>query len=120
MHYAILKNNVCVGVNNLPLEQSNLSEGEAQIQIEDQIADPVGLLGKTYVNGKFVETEKTAQEKQAEENLRQRLLLSNTDWKVIRHRDQLDLGIPTSLTDAEYQVLLEERQKARAAVVTIS
>lgn len=39
--------------------------------------------------------------------------LINTDWKVIRHRDQLALGIPTTLCQAEYEDLLEKRQNAR-------
>ena len=43
--------------------------------------------------------------------------LSSTDWKVIRHRDQLAANIPTKLTDEEYQELLKQRQKARDSVV---
>lgn len=39
--------------------------------------------------------------------------LNTTDWKVIRHRDQLALGIPTELCQAEYEDLLERRQRAR-------
>lgn len=46
-----------------------------------------------------------------------RLFLISTDWKVIRHRDQVDNGLPTSLTDAEYQELLDARQEARGKVV---
>lgn len=41
--------------------------------------------------------------------------LAATDWKVARHRDQVDSGQPTSLTEAEYQALLVERQAIRAA-----
>lgn len=43
--------------------------------------------------------------------------LSDTDWQVIRHRDQLDAGDPTSLTDQEYQQLLLGRQQARDNVI---
>lgn len=39
--------------------------------------------------------------------------LSETDWLVARHRDQLELGIETSLTNEQYQKLLEDRQAAR-------
>lgn len=42
--------------------------------------------------------------------------LDDTDWKVIRHRDQLALGTETSITTEEFQVLLEERQQARERV----
>jgi hypothetical protein len=44
--------------------------------------------------------------------------LKDTDWKVIRHRDQLALGIKTSLSDEEYLKLLQQRQDAREKVIT--
>lgn len=50
-------------------------------------------------------------------NLEARRFLYDTDWKVIRHRDQLDLGIETSLTNEEFQELLMQRQEARERVM---
>jgi hypothetical protein len=41
--------------------------------------------------------------------------LDSTDWKVTRHRDQVELGLTTSLTDEEYLNLLQLRQKWRNA-----
>lgn len=43
--------------------------------------------------------------------------LDSTDWKVLRHRDQQDLGLPTSLTAEEFQDLLRQRQMAREAII---
>ena len=43
--------------------------------------------------------------------------LSDSDWKVLRHRDQLELNIPTSLDHGEYEKLLEDRQNARDSIV---
>ena len=40
--------------------------------------------------------------------------LNNTDWKVIRHREQLELGIETSLSAEEYLSLIIERQNKRS------
>ncbi|MBU0514216.1 MAG: hypothetical protein KJ621_05535 [Proteobacteria bacterium] len=40
-------------------------------------------------------------------------LLSRTDWKRTRHRDQLDAGAATDLTDTEYQDMLAARQDLR-------
>lgn len=37
--------------------------------------------------------------------------LNNTDWKVLRHIRETELGIETSLSAAEYIKLEEERQK---------
>jgi hypothetical protein len=43
--------------------------------------------------------------------------LADTDWKVLRHRDQQELGIATSLTAEEFQDLLQQRQMAREAII---
>lgn len=39
--------------------------------------------------------------------------LKDTDWKVIRHRDQVEMGVPTSMTAEEFAQLLADRQAAR-------
>lgn len=39
--------------------------------------------------------------------------LNETDWKIIRHKEQQDLGIETSLTENEYLNLIKERQNRR-------
>lgn len=49
--------------------------------------------------------------------VRMRWALSQSDWKVIRHRDQIDAGATTSLTDEEYQQLLTDRQLWRDAII---
>jgi hypothetical protein len=45
-----------------------------------------------------------------------RQLLADTDWKVMRHRDQLDAGVPTSITAEEFAQLLVDRQTARDSI----
>jgi hypothetical protein len=42
--------------------------------------------------------------------------LKETDYKVTRHRDQVDLGCPTKLSAEEYMQLLLERQTAREKI----
>lgn len=39
--------------------------------------------------------------------------LAKTDWIVIRHRDQIEGNFTTSLTQAEYEQLLIDRQYIR-------
>lgn len=39
--------------------------------------------------------------------------LINTDWLVIRHRDELDLGVATTITNEEYIKLLNYRKYLR-------
>jgi hypothetical protein len=59
----------------------------------------------------------TAQVEQENINQEARQFLSSTDWKVLRHNDQVALGVTTSLTQEEFQLLLNERQLARQRVV---
>ena len=46
--------------------------------------------------------------------------LNNTDWKIIRHKEQLDLGIETTLSPEEYTSLLKERQQKRSILNDIT
>lgn len=39
--------------------------------------------------------------------------IADTDWLVMRHRDELDMGKQTTITEAEYSRLLEHRQALR-------
>lgn len=39
--------------------------------------------------------------------------LQDTDWKIVRHKEQQDLGIETSLTEDEYLELITQRQEKR-------
>lgn len=41
------------------------------------------------------------------------------DYKVLRHREQVELSIPTTLTTAEYDAMLQLRQAIREASNTI-
>lgn len=59
-------------------------------------------------------TEKLSQERS---NNNAQSFLDSTDWKVLRHRDQQELGIATSLTGEEFQELLRQRQMAREVII---
>lgn len=50
-------------------------------------------------------------------NLESQQFLNSTDWKILRHRDQQDMGIATSLSGEEFQELLRQRQMARNSIV---
>lgn len=56
---------------------------------------------------------------QAKVNLESKKVLNDTDWKILRHRDQLDLGVKTSLSEEEYFFLLQQRQESREKVVEV-
>jgi len=60
--------------------------------------------------------DKTAQVQQEQTNQNAKQFLAESDWKVLRHRDQQDLGIATSMTAQEFADLLQQRQMAREAI----
>ena len=39
--------------------------------------------------------------------------LNDSDWIVLRHKDQLDLGITTTLSDSSFKFTLQWRQQLR-------
>jgi hypothetical protein len=47
----------------------------------------------------------------------EREFLNSTDWKILRHMRQKALNVPTSLTDAQYIELEQQRQAAAARIV---
>lgn len=71
------------------------------------------------ISEKIESQEELSRENQLAINNEARIFLQSTDWKVLRHRDQLDLRIQTSLTNEEFQNLLLQRQKARIKVMEI-
>jgi hypothetical protein len=45
--------------------------------------------------------------------------LSSTDWKILRHLRQLSLKIDTTLTEAEFTMLENDRQVAAESIIKI-
>lgn len=69
-----------------------------------------------FLNGNYVKKTK-AIEDLLKTNEDAENYLTNTDWLVVRHRDQIDLKQKTSLTQEQYLDLLAKRQNAREMVV---
>jgi hypothetical protein len=46
--------------------------------------------------------------------------LGTTDWQVTRYKEQVEAGVPTTMTKAEYDKLLQDRQTARDSIVSVS
>jgi hypothetical protein len=88
-------------------------EGTSMIQISED-TEPSKF---KIVKGKLVKRDSELQTftsvtdiKPLDENI---IFLNSTDFKVTKYRDQKDLGITPDLTEAEYLVLLQQRQDAR-------
>lgn len=81
---------------------------------EEQVSPEMIKLPKTY---EIIVTDISSQIAQEAINKQAKDLLASTDWKCLRHKDQVDLGVPTSMTEQEYQDLLQARQAARDSIV---
>jgi hypothetical protein len=123
MNYLLLENDELVGVcdyvpnigedNIKILPYSGNIPKERILYINSSVEDSNNY---TYLNGKLVKKTK-AVEKLVQDNAEATDYLTNTDWLVIRHRDQVDLNQTTSLTNEQYLDLLAKRQQARDKVI---
>lgn len=66
---------------------------------------------------KTLEPQVLQKQNQDKTNAEAQKFLDESDWKVLRHRDQQELGLATSLSSDEFQELLRQRQMAREAIV---
>ena len=66
------------------------------------------------VNKKLTKLREELQTVEARKTItEEEVFLNSSDYKVTRQRDQLDLGVETSMTEDEFRALLEARQNAR-------
>ncbi len=123
MNYLLIENEQLVGVCDY---EPNIGEDDIQVitysgniprerilYINGKIVDSNNYV---FINGNYVKRTK-AIETLLKTNEESKNYLNDTDWMVIRHRDQLALGQTTSLTDEQYLDLLTKRQAARERVV---
>ena len=123
MNYLLIENNELVGVcdyepnigtdNIQVLTYSGNIPQERILYIDGKIVDSENYI---LINNKYVKKTKAITEL-VNTNNESKKYLNETDWLVIRHRDQLDLKQETSLTQEQYLDLLAKRQAAREKVV---
>lgn len=123
MNYLLIENETLVGVcdyepnigndNIQIIKYSGNIPKERILYLDGKIVDSNNFV---YINGKYVKNTK-AVANILENNKTARNYLTDTDWLVIRHRDQLDLNLETSLNNDQYIDLLNKRQEARKQVV---
>jgi hypothetical protein len=117
MNYVCIENNLVVSILNY---QPNVPNSVEVVEITDsqaaQIAARTHYFDVASKSVTVVPAEVTAQKAVAVANGQEREFLNSTDWKVLRHIRQKALNIPTSLSDAEYQILEQQRQAAAARI----
>tara|TARA_B100002019_G_C21161599_1_gene543609 strand:- start:306 stop:665 length:360 start_codon:yes stop_codon:yes gene_type:complete len=118
MWYLIVENNAVVGVQNM---EPNVPAGTTVHQISD--SDYKKLQDDTHYwnidTSQIVafDADHIAQQEQTVANGNEREFLNTTDWKVLRHIRQKHLGITTSLTEAEYTELEQQREAAASRII---
>lgn len=122
MNYLLIENGTLVGVcdyepnigtdNIQIIKYSGNIPKERILYLNGKIVDNNNFV---YTNGKYVKNTKMVSDL-LEKNKSARNYLTDTDWLVIRHRDQLDLKLETSLNNEQYIDLLNKRQEARKQV----
>ena len=118
MHYVCIENNLVVSVLNY---QPNVPSSVTMVEITDsqaaQIAAQTHYFDVSSRTVAAVAAGVTAQRATDIVNGQEREFLNSTDWKVLRHLRQKALNISTSLSDAEYIQLEQQREAAAARIV---
>ena len=118
MHYVCIEDNKVISILNY---EPNVPSSVEVVEITDaqaaQIAAQTHYFDITSKSVTAVAAGITAQRAADIANGQEREFLNNTDWKVLRHIRQKALNIATSLSDAEYIQLEQQRQAAAARIV---
>ena len=118
MYYICIENNQITGIQSYEPAVPNtvsvvtISDSQhAQIMAQSHRFD---VASRTVV---AVDQAILTQQEQHRLNGIEREFLNSTDWKIMRHIRQKALNVATSLTDAEYTELEQQRQAAAARIV---
>ena len=118
MNYVCIENNLVVSILSY---QPNVPSSVAVVEITDaqaaQIAAQTHYFDIASKSVTAVAAGITAQRVADVANGQEREFLNSTDWKILRHIRQKALNITTSLTDAEYIQLEQQREAAAARIV---
>jgi hypothetical protein len=118
MHYVCVENEIIVSILNY---QPSVPRSVAVFEITDQQAAQIQAQTHYFdLNSQTVKAvagDLAAQKSQELSNAEKRELLNSTDWKVLRHIRQKALGIPTTLSDAQYLELEQQRETASQGIV---
>jgi hypothetical protein len=118
MHYVCIENNLVVSILSY---QPNVPSSVAVVEITDaqaaQIAEQTHYFDISSGSVTVVAAGVTAQRATDIINGQEREFLNSTDWKILRHIRQKALNIATSLSEAEYIQLEQQREAAAARIV---
>jgi heme A synthase len=118
MHYVCIENNQVTGIQSyepaVPNTVSVITITDEQHQQIMNQTHRFDVASKTVV---AIESAILAEKEQHRLNGIEREFLNSTDWKILRHIRQKALNVPTTLTDAQYIELEQQRQAAAVRIV---
>jgi hypothetical protein len=118
MYYVCIENNVIISILNYePTVPESVLICEITDQQANQIKDQTHYFDIENKTVEPVAESVTAEKEQYRLNGIEREFLNSTDWKILRHMRQQALNVPTTLTDAEFLELEQQRQAAAARIV---
>lgn len=107
MYYVCIENNQVSGIQSY---KPNVPANIEVVEISDDDANLIEMdHGYFDVSKKKVLRHKSTLIKQREKSDNAKRFLNSTDWKVLRHIRETNLGKKTTLSDAEYLRLEKER-----------
>lgn len=118
MHYVCIENN---NISSILSYEPNVPNTVTVVTISD--TDYNNLVSQTHRfdvptrTVVLVDSSVAAAKARELANAVEQEFLRSTDWKILRHLRQKALGIQTSLTDAEYLTLEQQRADAAARIV---
>ena len=118
MYYVCIENNNVISVlnyrPNVPSSVTITEITDVQYSQIEATTHKFDIATQTVItNSDYNLSVKEQQQKNAVE----REFLNSTDWKILRHIRQKALNIATSLSDAEYIELEQQREAAAARIV---
>jgi hypothetical protein len=118
MYYVCIESNKVISVlnyePNVPVSVTVISITDAE---EAQITQQTHYFDVDTRTVKSVAASVAEQKAQQLANSKEREFLNSTDWKILRHMRQKALNIDTSLSEAEYIQLEQQRQSAAARII---
>ena len=118
MHYVCIEDNKVISILNYqPSVPETVTVQEISDAQADQIAAQTHYFDVSSRAVTIVDSAITAQKAKDLANGQEREFLNSTDWKILRHIRQKALNIATSLSDADY-LQLEQQREAAAARIT--
>jgi rRNA maturation endonuclease Nob1 len=118
MHYVCIENNTVISIlSYAPAVPDTVSISEISDADHNSIIAQTHYFDVSTKTVKSVNSEVLTQRENQLRNADDLEFLRSTDWQVMRHIRQKALGITTSLSEADYLQLEQQRHQAASRIV---